>query len=536
MAENIEGVPSGEESKSLSAAVEESLTMMDVGDDELGQYVTFFVDDESFAFPMESVLEIIRVPQSVRVPLTPSSLLGLANLRGTVLPVLDLRKLLALTVKEHTDQTRVIVVDCGKPVGLVVDRVNRVLTVEKARIESTASVQSTVRSDFLTGVVKDAVDGSLMQLLNEKKIVELEYGSLLDKGVSSAQRASRSSGLNDKDDAGEGGEDVTQLVSFMVDSEEYALKISEVEEIVRVPDDIRKVPHAEHHVLGLMNLRDRLLSLVSLRRMFNLSELDIDDNHRVVVANIGNNGGKESVGIVVDEVKEVLTGSSRDMEPLPSLLSKDGGLDEISAVCRLDNGARLVSVISSDALFEHPAMKAALAAGGMEQGEDLVRAEEQQNEMMDEEEIQMVVFNLAEEEYGVIIENVSEIIRVPEEMTKVPKTPEFIEGMVNLRGTVLPVLDMRVRFGLPKSEYSEKQRILVLDMKGVLTGFIVDSVTEVLRLSKSHIEDSPAMSADQLSIMGKVANLKEAERMILILEIGQLVDEKEFASISSAAA
>ena len=138
-------------------------------EDGFSQFVTFHLGGECFAFPMETVLEIIRVPSTVSVPLTPTALVGLANLRGTVLPVVDLRRTLALEDRSYDDATRVVVVDCGQPVGLVVDRVARVMNVEPDNIESAQSVQETVRVDLLTGVVKNVDGHDLIQLLDAPK-------------------------------------------------------------------------------------------------------------------------------------------------------------------------------------------------------------------------------------------------------------------------------------------------------------------------------------------------------------------------------
>ena len=103
-------------------------TNTDVVDDEVNsQYVTFAVGDEAFGFTMQSVREIIRIPNTVDVPLTPSALVGLANLRGAVLPILDLRTILGLPAAEASEAQRVIVTDIGTPVGLIVDKVLQVM-------------------------------------------------------------------------------------------------------------------------------------------------------------------------------------------------------------------------------------------------------------------------------------------------------------------------------------------------------------------------------------------------------------------------
>ena len=510
---------------------------IDLKDDDMAQYVTFYIEKDMFALPMESVLEIIRVPRTVRVPLTPPSLLGLANLRGTVLPVLETRQILALPDTQHDDATRVVVADCGRPVGLVVDRVERVLSVEKSRIESADSVQSTVHSNMLTGVVKGNDGEGLLQLLDVKRIVNIDFDSMLAEGQ--AEKMAVATGGRDPESESVEEDDTFQMVSFVVDGEEYGLEITEVDEIVRVPEEITKVPKADHQVLGLINLRDRLLSLVSLRRMFNLPEVDVDDRHRIVVVNLKSPAGaRESVGIVVDEVREVLTVSVSVREQLPNLLSRGGEFKDVSSVCRLGDGDRLVSVLSSQALFQHPSVQAAVNASQEMREQMNENGDESQDrrQLRDEDEIQLVVFNLAGEEYGAMIETVSEIIRVPEELTRVPKTANFIEGMVNLRGTVLPVMDMRARFDIERLERNDRQRILVLYVNDSLTGFIVDSVIEVLRMPRSVLETSPSMSADQTRIMGQVANLKDVQRMIMVLDIAEMFSNSEKETLTKVAA
>ena len=502
-------------------------------DEAVGQYVTFYVEKESFAFPLASVLEIIRVPETVKVPMAPKSLVGLANLRGSVLPVLDLRQVLAFPQTDYSDATRVVVTDVGTPVGLVVDRVAQVLNVDRDKIESSDTVQSTVKSELLTGVVKDVGGRSLVQLLDVKRCVSLEFAAV----VESARKGARTIGDTGSADAeasqvGEQDEkedDSIQIVSFVVDDQEYAFSIADVQEIVRVPENISHVPRADANVIGIMNLRNRLLPLVGMRRIFGLAESALNENCRILVVTLGDNGGQhESVGIVVDQVREVLRVDPSVRDRVPALLTKNGLESQIESVCRLEDGKRLVSVIAAKALFAHQVVQSA-----MENTQSQANAEAKQTQDQDtqqeEDENRLVVFHLAEQEYGVIVDTVQEIIRVPEEMSRVPKTEEYIQGMVNLRGSVLPVLDMRVRFGMQRAERSDRQRILVLNEAGRCTGFIVDSVSEVLRVSRKVIEKAPRLSDEQNRIVGRVANLKDAKRMIQILDAHELVSDVEQA-------
>ncbi|MGB0965267.1 MAG: chemotaxis protein CheW [Litorivicinus sp.] len=498
----------------LENAVEEDTSL---------QFVTFQVGDEVFGFSMAQVSEIIRLPQTVEVPLTPGALHGLANLRGTILPVLDLRQILHMDRVEHNDATRVVVTDAGSQVGLVVDRVLQVVNATADQIEDSTSVQSNVDSDVLNGVLK--TDQHLVQILNVNQLISQEF----QRVAAQAASVGDPTGLSDIIAEDDEDEDMDQLVSFSVDSQEYAFDLMDVEGTLRVPEHITQVPQAGSHVLGLIDLRGTLVPLLSLRRMFALRDAEITEAHRILLVNLRkSDGSKESVGLVVDQVREVLRVPRDVQDAMPGLLQADA--DEITRVCRLDNGKRLVSVVATDALFGHPAVTAALEENPTQ------HTETTEQEEMIEENAQLVVFLLNGQEYSVSIDDVQEITRVPERMDKVPKTASFIDGMVNLRGTVLPVLDMRTRFNIERMPSNDRQRIIVLSVEGVRTGFVVDSVAEVLRLAKDQIETAPNLSEEQSRVISQVVNLKEDKRMIQVLTVDELLSNKELSTIATEAA
>jgi len=134
------------------------------------------------------------------------------------------------------------------------------------------------------------------------------------------------------------------------------------------------------------------------------------------------------------------------------------------------------------------------------------------------------------------IDTVQEIVRVPDELARVPRAPSFIEGVINLRGAVLPVVDFRRRLGLANSQRNDRQRIMVFTLNGTRTGFIVDSVTEVLKIGHRHIEPAPTMSVDQARLIRRVANLEKAKRMILLMSVDQVLDADEQQALHAAAA
>ncbi len=144
--------------------------------------------------------------------------------------------------------------------------------------------------------------------------------------------------------------------------------------------------------------------------------------------------------------------------------------------------------------------------------------------------IQLVTFRIAHEEFGVDILKVQEIIRMMP-ITKVPNAPGFVEGVINLRGKVIPVIDMRRRFGMEPSVHDSSTRIEVMDLQGQIVGFVVDEVCEVLRIKESTVEPPPPVVAGIGSeYMRGVGKLND--KLLILLDLDKLLDEEELESIS----
>jgi purine-binding chemotaxis protein CheW len=147
-------------------------------------------------------------------------------------------------------------------------------------------------------------------------------------------------------------------------------------------------------------------------------------------------------------------------------------------------------------------------------------------------ERQLVVFGLGDEEFGVDIIQVQEIVRL-QEVTKIPNAPEFVEGIVNLRGRVIPLIDLRKRFGFVKVDHDDDSRIIVTSFNENLIGIIVDNVSEVIRLQEEQIEPPPNIVAgigrEYLQGVGKVE-----DRLVVLLELDRILNMDEKATLVSA--
>ncbi|HET6420353.1 MAG TPA: chemotaxis protein CheW [Geobacteraceae bacterium] len=147
--------------------------------------------------------------------------------------------------------------------------------------------------------------------------------------------------------------------------------------------------------------------------------------------------------------------------------------------------------------------------------------------------IQLVSFNLDQEEYGVDVLKVREIIRMPN-VTRVPNTPLYVEGVINLRGKVIPIISMRKKFSLCDKDNDKQTRIMVMDMDGELMGFIVDSVSEVIRISETEIQPPPPVvngGVDQICLSGVI---NRDDRLLVLLELEKAFSLEERSSLTGA--
>ena len=141
-------------------------------------------------------------------------------------------------------------------------------------------------------------------------------------------------------------------------------------------------------------------------------------------------------------------------------------------------------------------------------------------------EIQVVIFRLGREEFGARIDQVKEIIEITP-ITRMPKAPSFIEGVINLRGQVIAVIDLSKQFDLPPSERGEETRIVVVDMDDNIVGMIVDSVPEVLRISEDNIDPTPTLIESRIDTRYIKGIGKLEDRLFVLLNLREVLSPEE---------
>ena len=611
---------------------------------EESQLVTFLLKEEEFGFDIMSVQEIIRLPKMAKVPRTPAYVDGIANLRGVVLPVIDMRTRFGMERAEETDRTRVLVVDIdGVKTGLRVDRVKQVARVLRSEMELPPAAIRGTSSDYLDGVVKLDNGQRIVMALNAAHVCDI---GIARKTASSNGSASGPGAATTKEKSNESESvdaEVQKMVTFRIAKEEFAFSMEHVREILRVQTP-NQVPDVPDYVLGVLTVRGQILPVIDLRRLLQQRSLaeefvgscgplreeyerwidqtgkvfaenshakvnrpvteqlrkwiaetnfssqllmeglatartlnekvinqlqdrakyeesgdgeaaracgeevlsagratvaalrefekqiaqNIHEDQRIIVVD----SGGFVLGLVVDHVHEVLNVPKSLIEP-PPLLTSSGGM-ELSGVAKLEDGSRLIMVLDVSSLMKDQKLRDVQNTShrGAEQ-KKIAKIRKTGADVQELSEVQLVTFMLGAEEFGVPISQIQEIDRLGK-ITKVPNAAQFIEGITNLRGEAIPVLNTRKRFELEAKPSDDRTRIIIVDFGGVKTGLVVDSVREVLNLARKDIAPPPkaiGSGIDQQFISG-IGKVDAGKRMIVLLDVEMILSGQEKVHLS----
>jgi purine-binding chemotaxis protein CheW len=480
-----------------------------------GRFLTFDVDGQLYALRSEEVLEVIRMPAVTRVPQSPPALLGIGNLRGAALPIAGLRQLLGKSAAADSSSARAIVLDVGAPIAVLVDAVAALEYAAAEQIDTRPTEVGAEGTERLLGLLAVAKDKAVAKILDIEAMLRAAFSS---RGRAQPRDA-RPAAAPQTRDGRRGAEETETLVTFDVAGQEFALPLADVQEIIPAPASVTALAHSEAVVLGLTAVRDALLPLLSLRVLLGFpSRQTATDREKVLVVRVG--GAR--IGLVADRARAVVAADVKLLDPIPpALAARTGGESRVRSVYRGEAGRRLISVLSSQQLFRDDVMQKLAAEQRLQSGHD------EPVESAAREELSCLVFRLGDDEFGLPIDAVVEVARVPDQITRLPKSPKFLEGVVNLRGDILPVVDQRRRFDMPPLGKIAARRLIVVKTERHVAGIIVDGVSGVLRSSPDAVEPAPELTDETSRLVRGVINLPSSSRIVLLLDPMELLTRAE---------
>jgi purine-binding chemotaxis protein CheW len=447
------------------------------------------------AVPAETVAEVIRRPRLTRVPHAPPSLLGLTQLRGAPVPVVSLARLLGGEDAPATAASRLLLIDAAEPLAVSVDEVGSL---------SAGAVDGRARAGQVY------LDGeAAAKLVDIIELLQRDFAGV-------ARRQGGAAVAADSEAAPEAAREARiALMTFDIAGQAYALPLEQVAEVLVMPARVSALPGAEAAVIGVAPHRGRLLPLVGLRSLLGLAGAYGADA-QIVITQLGGS----TIGFVVDRLGSILRVDPAAIAPTPSVLNRGAGEAQIQSICRLPDGRGLVSMLSAERLFRDETVAQILAEATQEEVEDMTDETSRAVEPF-------VVFALGDEEYGLPLAAVEEVVSLPERLTRAPRAPDFVEGLINLRGKIVPVIDQRRRFQAPDDASRRRRRLIVTTVDDRPAAFIVDRVAEIVSVPADRITATPDLAADTARLFDRVATFAVGDRMILLVDPKALLDLAE---------
>jgi chemotaxis signal transduction protein len=441
---------------------------------EVRQLVTFKVGGEEFAFPMEHVREILRVQTPKEVPGAPEHLLGVLTVRGRILPIIDLRRLLRQSsfASDHVAACRQASAEYQALLAAQSAAGSEHLDLH--RVTAAAEKLRTWLSAF----------NSSSQVLTET----LAQARGLNEHVSKQSTAAADHSLDAKAQDGLSHDIATSVASIVSTLHDFEEKV----------------------------------------------EGNIREDQRIIV--VDSNGFQ--LGLVVDHVNEVLGVQEEAIEAPPLVAHQEGvslsGIVKLEDGNRLILLLATGSLLDHKVLEKITAGGVSSNATAAEAAKP---SEKKEEDSAQGEELQLVTFLLGKEEYGIPIARIQEIDRLSN-ITQTPKAPKYVEGVTNLRGEVIPVLSTRTLFALEQKPSDDHTRVIIVDLAGSKTGLVVDSVKQVLSISSRNIAPPPASisNGNDAQFISGIGKVEDGKRMIVLLDVGKVLTRGEQSELAALGA
>ncbi|MGK0289457.1 MAG: purine-binding chemotaxis protein CheW [bacterium] len=493
---------------SLPTVVEQSQTR---------QNISFHVGHELFGVDIQCVEEIILLPKITAIPRTPNYFIGITNLRGEVISVIDMRIRFGIPIDEDEigATQRVIVIQAqGMKLGMLVDKVTSIVTMSTDQVKKSPPLMSYEKQKYIYGSYK-INDDSILLLLNHEEIISSDDFLLeLDLDQQTNLTAIDESQSQDIEIVKE-----LHVLGFSIGLEFYALEGLLIEEIIEMPK-VTVVPEMESFVEGIFHLREQVIPIIRLADRLGLEQEVIENTSPVIIIRIS--GIK--VGLIVEEITEVFSIRENEVELPPSNISKSEA-EQLKGIIKMDVGTRtrVVMLLNKDNFLteeENELLKSLDEHVGNENEEDAL--------VDTEREVPLLLFRVNQERYAIPVPQSNEIIPI-REIVPVPKSPPFIQGVINLRGDVISIVDLPKLIDGKSNPSTSKSKILVVKPDEEVAGLIVDDLIGIKRMKLSIFEEPSELISQQgnVFIQGIGKESSAAGDIIILMDLKKTLKQAE---------
>lgn len=473
---------------------------------------SFHLANTELALSVASLQEVVNYPEAItQVPLAPSYLLGLFNLRGRLIPIVHLSQLLNLPEGGSREVAKIAVVDLEHTkIGLLFDGTGEILRIQgEQKIMFEGSEQA---PSMIGGALKLDGGNRILQILSVNALAKLQDIPVMQAGQEASAATSRRVALGQR----------RQSVSFRVQGARLAFRMSAIHEIIRVPELLSSVLAGEH-CIGMLNLRGNTVPVIDFSRFLGLPPVTgelaahegFDDERRIIVVR------QKDVyfGLLVDEVDSIVSFRDDELLGIPSFSASRPSL---FTGCISTHSEQNIILIDESALFSD-AIVADITQGHralytVESTSDAGRAARRSRSRET-----YVTFRL-DQLMGMRIDQLREVIDYPPEVMQPPGAPAFVRGILNLRRKLITIIDLRALYGMATYADMSHAKVLVVENDAEKFGLIVDAVENIVTID----------AADKLTVPGVLLNQLDRALRNDMREVVELPDQRTLMLLDAA--
>lgn len=438
-------------------------------------YGSFFLNGSEFALSVSHVQEVINPPEKyTALPLAPSYLVGLLNLRGTIIPVVDLKEILKLKGDPAATERKIAILELqGHCIGLLFDGTGEIF---RSSPEERSDFSDDENASVIRGVFKKDAGKRIVQILNVSALFDLQN---IPKQDQTSQTRGRQALVNRRGLR-------KQCISFVVGPAKCALGIAEIQEILKI-ERVTESALAVNYCIGAIDLRGTTVPIIDFTAFLGYRNVDTTDqatqgSRRVVVMRID----QELFGLLVDAVDSIVTYYQEDLKGFP-VISKNRSemfigcisLEGREDILLLDHR----NILSNKEILEITHGHSRLFKTGVSKANDKKIGGARRT---------FITFAV-ESIYAIQIEEVKEIIDCPSTLLRPPGLPAHCVGVLNLRGDLVTIVDARIMYAQQKRERDMASKVLVFKKSNLHFGLIVDSVEGIVTFSDNNTVKLPAL-------------------------------------------
>jgi purine-binding chemotaxis protein CheW len=468
---------------------------------------SFHLGDAELVLPVAAVQEVVNYPEAVtQLPLSPSHLLGLFNLRGRLVPIVHLGQLLQVPTQGELRAAKIAIVELAKGcVGLLFDNTGEIL-----RVHGEEKVMFAGHSSSLIGGVLKLDGGHrILQLLSVEALGNLADMPILKLDAHAADTSRLRAVRGQR----------RQSVSFRVGGSRLGLPMGAIHEIIRVPELLRSVLASEL-CLGMLNLRGDTLPVLDFARFLGLSPSstggfspgDFDDPRRILVIKQGD----ICIGLLVDDVESIVGYHEEELLAIPSFQAQRA---ELFASCISKADGKQILLLDDAALVADPTL-----LDVTDGHRELYRTEDNahgvQGKRRSGPRETYVTFRL-DQLMGMRIEQLREVIDYPADVMQPPGAPPFVRGILNLRRRLVTIVDLRVLYGMAGYHDLAGAKVLVVENGEEKFGLVVDAIENIVTIDANDKLRVPSVLGNQIdhalrSDMKEVVELPDHRTLMLL--------------------